>query len=60
MITIANSRRDQPALSNELAGDKNADLRAYLRYVGEKLVDRYPDFDRMFSRELFNEIDIDA
>ena len=60
MITVANSRRDQPALSNELAGDKNADLRAYLRYVGEKLVDRYPDFDRMFSRELFNEIDIDA
>jgi hypothetical protein len=59
-IEIANSRRELPALGNPLSGDKNADLRAYLRYIGEKLVDRYPDFDRMFSRELFNEIDIDA
>ena len=59
-VDLANARRDQPALGSPLSGDKNADLRAYLRYVGEKLVDRYPDFDRMFSRELFNEIDIDA
>jgi hypothetical protein len=59
-IEIANSRRELPALGNPLSGDKNADLRAYLRYIGEKLVDRYSDFDRMFSRELFNEIDIDA
>jgi len=59
-IGIANSRREQPALSNPLSGEKNADLRAYLRYVGETLVGRNPDFDRMFSRELFSEIDVDA
>ena len=59
-IEIANSRRDEPALGNPLSGEKNADLRAYLRYVGETLVGRNPDFDRMFSRELFSEIDIDA
>ena len=60
LVNIANSRRTSPALSNPLSGTQNADLRAYLRYTGETLVRRYPEFDRMFSRELFNEVDMDA
>ena len=59
-IAIAQARRDQPAMSNPLSGDKNADVRAYLRYVGETLVRRYPEFERMFSRELFREVDVDS
>ena len=63
-IEIANQRRiaggGQAALQNALSGNANADLRAYLRHTGEMLVNRFPEFERLFSRELFNEIDIDA
>jgi len=59
-IEVANARRGQEAMANPLAGDVNADLRLLLRNVGELLVTRYPEFERMYSRELFNEIDLDA
>lgn len=63
MIGVAQARRQQaggmPAVANELSGKANADLRAYLRHTGEILVKRYPEFERMFSRELYDEIDID-
>jgi hypothetical protein len=62
-IDIAQARRvqegRQPVLANPLSGKANADLRAFLRHTGEVLVDQYPDFERVFSRELFNEIDVE-
>jgi len=63
MIQIAQARRSEqgqmPAVANELSGRANADLRAFLRHTGEVLVNRYPEFERVFSRELYDEIDID-
>ena len=62
-IEIAQARRvqdgRQPVLANPLSGKANADLRAFLRHTGDVLVDQYPDFERVFSRELFNEIDVE-
>ena len=63
MIQVAQARRSaegqMPAVANELSGRANADLRAFLRHTGEVLVNRYPEFERVFSRELYDEIDID-
>jgi hypothetical protein len=43
-----------------LGGKKVADLRGYLRDVAEQIIARYPEFERLYSRVLFDEIDIDA
>jgi len=37
----------------------NADLRQYLRNVGEKIINRIPEFERVWSRLLFDEVDVD-
>lgn len=59
-IAVANARRGQEAIANPLSGNANADLRLLLRQVGELLVTNHPEFGRMYTRELFNEIDLDA
>ena len=43
-----------------LAGKQVADLRGWLRDIGEGLVKQVPQFERLYDRVLFNEIDIDA
>lgn len=62
LIGIANERRRQGgspiANINPLSGSDNVDLRLQLRLLGERLAQRYPGFDRMWSRELFNEVEV--
>ena len=36
----------------------NGDLRQYMRTVGETLMRRYPEFERMYARVLFDEVDL--
>lgn len=43
-----------------LGGKNVADLRAWLRNIGDGLVVGYPDFEKIYSRVFFNEIDVDA
>ena len=43
-----------------LAGDRMNDLRGQLRQVGELLVQQFPEFERLYDRILFNEIDLDV
>lgn len=43
-----------------LGGKKVADLRGYLRDVAQQIMTQYPEFERIYSRVLFDEIDIDA
>lgn len=43
-----------------LGGKKVADLRAYLRQLADSLLAAYPEFERIYSRVLFDEIDVDA
>lgn len=43
-----------------LGGKKVADLRAWLRSVADNLVAGYPEFERIYNRVLFDEIDIDS
>ena len=35
----------------------NADLRQWLRTIGEQIGNRYPEFDRVWNRVLFDEVD---
>ena len=56
-IGIADERRGKAAPDNPLDGNRNSDLRAYLRDIGDRLSSAYPDFKRMYDRALFNEID---
>jgi len=35
----------------------NADLRQWLRSIGEQIGNRYPEFDRVWNRVLFDEVD---
>ena len=44
----------------QLSGDKMVDLRGQLRQVGDLLTQQFPEFERLYERVLFNEIDIDA
>jgi len=37
----------------------NADLRQYLRNIGETIINRIPEFERVWSRLLFDEVDVD-
>lgn len=43
-----------------LAGKKVNDLRSWLRTVGDQIIAQYPEFERVYDRVLFNEIDIDT
>jgi len=43
-----------------LAGKKVADLRGLLRSAADQIIQQYPEFERLYDRVLFNEIDIDA
>ena len=43
-----------------LGGKSVADLRGWLRDIGESLARQIPEFERLYDRVLFNEIDIDA
>lgn len=43
-----------------LGGKKVADLRGMLRAAADEIVKRYPEFERLYDRVLFNEIDVDA
>jgi hypothetical protein len=45
---------------SSLGGKKVADLRGWLRGAAEQIIARYPEFERLYDRLLFNEIDIDA
>ena len=36
----------------------NADLRQWLREVGDTLIQRYPEFERVWTRVLFDEVDL--
>jgi hypothetical protein len=40
-----------------LDGKNNKDLRAILFRLGEDLSDQFPEFDRLWNRILFNEVD---
>lgn len=44
----------------QLSGKQMSDLRGQLRQVGDLLVQQFPEFERLYERVLFNEIDIDA
>lgn len=60
-LDFANTRRQsegrRPVTSNILSGDSNADLRAYLRDVGEQLVQNNPGFARIYDDVFYFEID---
>lgn len=43
-----------------LGGKKVADLRGWLRNVADGIIVSYPEFERIYDRVLFNEIDLDA
>lgn len=43
-----------------LGGKNVSDLRAWLRNVADSIIAGYPEFERIYSRVLFNEIDVDA
>jgi len=43
-----------------LGGKKVSDLRAWLRNVADGIIVSYPQFERIYDRVLFNEIDLDA
>lgn len=40
-----------------LARKDSADLRQWLRTIGERIGNRYPEFDRVWNRVLFDEVD---
>jgi len=46
---------DTGELLNRKAND---DLRQYMRTVGDTLMQRYPEFERMYARVLFDEVDL--
>jgi len=43
-----------------LGGKQVADLRGLLRSAADEIIRRYPEFERLYDRILFNEIDVDA
>lgn len=60
-LDFAQTRRqakgEAPAKNNILTGAANADLRAYLRDVGEQLIQNNPTFARVFDDVFYFEID---
>jgi hypothetical protein len=43
-----------------LTGKAMNDLRGQLRQVGELIIQQFPEFERLYDRVLFNEIDLDV
>ena len=43
-----------------ITGQRTNDLRGQLRQIGEILVEQFPQFERLYERVLFNEIDLDV
>lgn len=43
-----------------LGGKQVADLRGWLRSAADEIIAKYPEFQRLYDRVLFNEIDVDA
>jgi hypothetical protein len=43
-----------------ITGLQTSDLRGQLRQVGEILIQQFPEFERLYDRVLFNEIDLDV
>lgn len=60
-IDSAQARRQiagrSPATKNILSGQANADLRRYLRDIGESIVQETPEFARIYDAVFFYEID---
>lgn len=54
-LAIARSR----GVETGIGGKKNADIRGQLFRLGEQLADQFPEFDRLWDRVLFGEVDID-
>lgn len=54
-LAIAVSR----GIETGIGGKKNADIRGQLFRLGEQLADQFPEFDRLWDRVLFGEVDID-
>ena len=52
---LRNDGVDTGELLNRKAND---DLRQYMRTVGDTLMQRYPEFERMYARVLFDEVDL--
>ena len=44
--------------SGLLSRTANSDLRQWLRNIGTRITNRYPEFERVWSRLLFDEVDI--
>lgn len=57
-IDEATIRRGGRETSTPLAGVANSDLRQWLRNIGTNIINRYPEFERVWSRLLFDEVDI--
>ena len=52
-------RRDNGVeTANILTKSQNADLRAWLRNIADKVITKYPEFERMFTRVFFDELDV--
>lgn len=54
-VAIARSR----GIETGLGGKVNADIRGQLFRIGESLSSQFPEFDRVWDRVLFGELDID-
>jgi len=58
VIQEAVLRNDGVDTGELLSRNANGDLRQYMRTVGETLMRRYPEFERMYARVLFDEVDL--
>ncbi len=53
------TRRNDGLFTDGLLGRKaNADLRQWMRNVGDALTNQYPEFQRLYGRVLFDEVDL--
>lgn len=57
-IEQATFRNDGVDTGSLLKRTDNADLRQWLREVGDTLTQRYPEFERVWTRVLFDEVDL--
>jgi hypothetical protein len=55
-LAVANTRGGTPS-QEALTRAANGDLRQYLRGVGNDIMSQFPEFGRLYSRVLFDEID---
>ena len=54
---LAEARDRNNNITPSLGAKKYADLRRILRQYGDQLVGRYPEFERLYSRVFFEEVD---